>query len=715
MRKTIRAITSSNTILVFPEALAFEVISTMRTNAVSAVVIVENRKAVGIFTERDIVRAVNTGGIRNVAIKELMSAPVITAKNTISIYEAYNILDTNSIRHLIVEGAHGELVGIVTQTDIINSLGVEYFVEPKNVSEIMTKVVRTLKQDCSVRDAVAIMAEHMISCVIVEEGRKAAGIITERDIAGLLTEDKDINSLTVGSIMKHPVYTISLDTPIFDATLIMKRNNIRRLVVVDKNSCIVGLITQFDIIKRLKGKYTEFLREVIREQDKEYRDLVNSALVGVYRSTIEGKLIFANKAFSDIFAFASPEEMTSCGTLARYKDPQDRELLIGNLKKTGRVDSMELKLLTKTGEVRNILLSAVLDGYIISGVVIDITSRKKYEQELFESNSELTMLYKVSSAIANVTDMDKLFVNIFEAISDFEALNMKANGGIFIIKGDSLKLVYQLGYSEEFLKTHEDLKIGQCLCGVAAKTGEVIVSKRSDEDPRHTVKYSGMLPHGHIIIPLKAKGKMTGVLYVDMPADFDIDERILNTLKSIGNQIGLAIENSMLYEETISLSLHDHLTGLANRRHMDIVFDRMIAEVKRFKHPLSVIMADIDNFKKYNDMHGHSAGDKCLVEVARLILESTRNTDLAVRYGGEEFFIILPDTDITEACEIAERVRCSVEKGGITTISLGVAVYNDRMRSRGNLIKEDLINLADKALYQAKKNGRNRFEAMSPS
>lgn len=712
MKKAIQEITSSNTILVFPDALVFEVISIMKTNAISAVVIVEDKKAVGIFTERDIVKGVNTGGIRNVAIKELMSAPVITAKNTISIYEAYNILDTNSIRHLIVEGAHGELVGIVTQTDIINSLGFEYFVDLKNASEIMTKGVRTLKQGCFVRDAVAVMAEHMISCVIVEDEGRATGILTERDIAGLLIEDKDINSLTLGSIMRCPVYTISLDTPIFDATMIMKRNKIRRLVVVDKNNCIAGLITQSDIIKRLKGRYTEFLKEVIREQDKEYRDLVNNALVGVYRSTIEGRLIFANKAFSDIFGFASPEEMMSYGTLARYKDPQDRELLIGKLKKTGKVDSMELELLTKTGEVRNILLSGLLDGDVITGVVVDITSRKRYEQELFERNIELTMLYKVSSAIANAIDLDKLFVNILETISCFETLNIKANGGIFILEGEGLRLVHQLRYSKEFLRAHEDLKIGQCLCGAAAKTGEVIVSKRSAEDPRHTVQYSGMVSHGHIIIPLKAKDRVTGVLYLDMPADFDIDESILNTLKSIGNQIGLAIENSMLYEETISLSLHDHLTGLANRRYMDIVFDRALAEVRRFKHPLSVIMADIDNFKKYNDMHGHSAGDRCLTEVARLILESTRNTDLAARYGGEEFFIILPDTDITEACEVAERVRCSVEKDGITTISLGVAVYNDRMHGWENLIKEDLINLADKALYQAKKNGRNRFEAI---
>lgn len=707
MKKAIQEITSSNTILVFPDAPAFEVISIMQTNAISVVVIVEGKRAVGIFTERDIVRAANTGGIRNVAIKELMSVPVITAKNTISIYEAYNILEANGIRHLIVEGAQGELAGIVTQTDIVNSLGFEYFVDLKNVSEIMTKVVRTLKEECSVRDAVAVMADHKVSCVIVEDEGKPVGILTERDIAGLLTDGKEINSLILGSVMRHPVHTISLDLPVFDATMIMKRNKVRRLVVVDKDGCIAGLITQSDIIKRLKGRYTEFLKEFIREQDKEYRKLVNNALVGVYSSTFEGRLTFANKALSDMFGFASPDEMMSSGTLARYKNPQDRELLIRNLKKTGKVDSMELELLTKTGEVRNILLNAVLDGEVISGMVVDITSRKRYEHELFERNVELTMLYKVSSAISHAIDLDKLFVNILDTITGFEALNVKAKGGIFILEGESLRLVHQLRCSEEFLRAHEALKVGECLCGAAAKSGEVIVSKRSAEDPRHTLQYPGLISHGHIIIPLKAKDRVTGVLYLDMPADFDIDENVLNTLKSIGDQVGLAIENAMLYEETRSLSLHDHLTGLANRRYMDIVFDRALAEVRRFKHPLSVIMADLDHFKKYNDMHGHTAGDRCLVEIAALILECTRNTDLAARYGGEEFFIILPDTDITEACEVAERIRHSVEKGGMMTISLGVAAYNDGMHGR-----EDLIALADKALYQAKKNGRNRVETI---
>lgn len=707
MKKAIQEITSSNTILVFPDALAFEVISIMKANAISAVVIVEDKRAVGIFTERDIVRAANTGGVRNVAIKELMSAPVITARNTVSIYEAYNILDTNSIRHLIVEGPQGELAGIVTQTDIINSLGFEYFVDLKNVSQIMTKAVKTLKRGHFVRDAVAVMVGQMVSCVIVEDEGRPAGILTERDIAALLTDAQDISSLMLGGIMRRPVHTIPLDTPVFDATMIMKKNKVRRLVVVDKNGCLAGLITQSDIIKKLKGKYTEFLKEVIREQDKEYREIINNALVGVYKSTFEGRLIFANKALSYIFGFASAEEMMSGGTLTRYKDPQDRELLIGNLKRTGKVDSMELELLTKTGEVRNILLSAVLDGDVISGMVIDITSRKRNEQELFEKNVELSMLYKVSSAISHAIDLDKLFVNILDTIAGFEALNVKANGGIFILEGERLRLVHQLRCSEEFFMAHEDLKLGQCLCGTAAKTGEVIVSKHSDEDPRHTVRYPGMVAHGHIIIPLKAKDRVTGVLYLDMPADFYIDEGILNTLKAIGNQVGLAIENAMLYEETRTLSLHDHLTGLANRRHMDIVFDRALAEVRRFKHTLSVIMADLDHFKKYNDMHGHTAGDRCLVEIAALILECTRNTDLAARYGGEEFFIILPDTDMPEACEVAERIRHSVEKGGIMTISLGVAVYNEKIHGR-----EELIALADRALYQAKKNGRNRVEAI---
>ncbi|KAF0215117.1 MAG: response regulator [Geobacteraceae bacterium] len=158
-------------------------------------------------------------------------------------------------------------------------------------------------------------------------------------------------------------------------------------------------------------------------------------------------------------------------------------------------------------------------------------------------------------------------------------------------------------------------------------------------------------------------------------------------------------------EETRSISLHDPLTGLANRRSMVIHLEKRFEEARRYEGKLSLIMLDIDHFKKYNDTHGHVAGDKMLAKVANVLQREIRSADLLFRYGGEEFLAILPHTDMTMACEAAERLRMAVESDVGVTISLGVASCRETIED-----KESLVSLADDALYRAKQKGRNRVE-----
>lgn len=348
------------------------------------------------------------------------------------------------------------------------------------------------------------------------------------------------------------------------------------------------------------------------------------------------------------------------------------------------------------------------------GTVQDITEQKRGEALLIEQsaelqtiNSELKVLNRISTAINQTISLDKLLNIVLETITGLELLRVDAKGGIFIIDGNRMNLVSQLGNSEAFVDLHKNMNIGDCLCGLAAKTGEIIISGNSDNDSRHTFRYPGMNPHGHIIIPLKAMNKTIGVLYLYLPADIDIIKHKITLFRSIGNQIGIAIENSRLYEETKALSLHEPLTGLANRRFMHIVFERSFARAKRLKRPLSIIMLDIDHFKKYNDTYGHIEGDMRLIEVANILVKETREIDLAVRYGGEEFLILLPETELSKASEVAERIRKSVMTETEVTISIGVSSFRDEMHKM-----DDLTNKADSALYQAKNKGRNRVEVI---
>jgi len=419
-----------------------------------------------------------------------------------------------------------------------------------------------------------------------------------------------------------------------------------------------------------------------------------------------GRIIEVNSAFTEIFGYTYPEIIGM--HLLQFAAPQSHDSVLQNIL-TGYEGPYEAECLRKNGSIfaaeircKNILHQ----GRMASVAAIrDITWIKKADEELRKNHSNLLSLYRVSAAISQTISLDKLFDIVLDTVTGLDIFNAERKGGIFIVEGNRMRLVSHLGHSDVFLEHHKNMKVGECLCGLAVKTGEIIISGNSSQDDRHTIKYPGIYSHGHIIIPLKARYTVVGVLYLYLPADFDIDDSKLNLLASIGNQIGIAIDNSRLYEETKASSLHDPLTGHANRRIMDILFEKYLAVARRSGTLLSVIMLDIDHFRTYNDTLGHASGDRLLAGLGKLLLNTIRETDLAVRYGGEEFLILLPETDLIRASEIAERIRRVVDESLAVTVSLGVASYSPETNKQ-----EKILEKADKALSLAKHNGRNRVE-----
>jgi len=162
-------------------------------------------------------------------------------------------------------------------------------------------------------------------------------------------------------------------------------------------------------------------------------------------------------------------------------------------------------------------------------------------------------------------------------------------------------------------------------------------------------------------------------------------------------------ELARLHERAQALSLQDHLTGLGNRRLLEINFERALSLAHRYGKVFSLIMLDIDLFKDYNDTHGHQAGDRVLAAIAALIRGQLRETDFAFRYGGEEFLLLLPESSQEKALIVAEKLRLAVAAGTEVTISLGATTYRN---STTNI--EEMVREADEALYTAKRQGRNR-------
>ncbi|MDH5662404.1 MAG: diguanylate cyclase [Elusimicrobiota bacterium] len=186
----------------------------------------------------------------------------------------------------------------------------------------------------------------------------------------------------------------------------------------------------------------------------------------------------------------------------------------------------------------------------------------------------------------------------------------------------------------------------------------------------------------------------------------DEDKRLFSTFAKYSSQ---AIENTMLYKSTQHLSMTDGLTGLYNHRHFHEQLELEVKRAQRYDLNLSLIMIDLDHFKKFNDSYGHLEGDSLLRKIAQILKSSLRETDFVARYGGEEFGVILPETNKAGASFAAERVRKTIseqtfgEVGAKMTISLGVASYPDDA-----VLRTDLIKKADEALYRAKKEGRDR-------
>lgn len=174
------------------------------------------------------------------------------------------------------------------------------------------------------------------------------------------------------------------------------------------------------------------------------------------------------------------------------------------------------------------------------------------DYKLQQKIAELTALYEVSLTAGTSLDLGNLLPLIMEMITGLKSFDiLQKRGGIFLVEGEKMKLLYYLGDSKhmkEFIDLHEGMKVGDCLCGFAAKQGEIITSASSPQEELHSLVYPGIGPHGHVIVPLKAANQVVGVMSLFIPANTEMDERPLNLLRKIGDQLGAAIANAWRYQ-----------------------------------------------------------------------------------------------------------------------------------------------------------------------
>lgn len=221
-----------------------------------------------------------------------------------------------------------------------------------------------------------------------------------------------------------------------------------------------------------------------------------------------------------------------------------------------------------------------------------------------------------------------------------------------------------------------------------------------------------------VLLPLICQGKLIGSLNMaSCSAERFSADSSTDFIERLANVFAICLENSLNHERLNLAGLTDPLTGLFNRRYFETRCQEEVANVRRHQSPLACMFLDIDKFKHINDTCGHSTGDEVLCNISMLIKSQLRSNDVLARFGGEEFVVLLPQTRLQHACEIAERIRTTIAAQPFqtsaghklaVTISIGVADVPDKLDDDNKIVTYEMMAAADKALYQAKESGRNQ-------
>jgi diguanylate cyclase (GGDEF)-like protein len=331
--------------------------------------------------------------------------------------------------------------------------------------------------------------------------------------------------------------------------------------------------------------------------------------------------------------------------------------------------------------------------------------RDNLEKMVFDLQNLLEIALSLSSNLEFDSLVESiLYICIGQMIVDKAAIFLNSN-----LENDDLTLYMSRGYTLE-----PDLKIvskSKLINYLYSNCGIIDSEKARDlmsADPTTNETYSKLKPE--IVIPLKSKNSINGLIFLSQKImENSYTDQDFQFLEKMAKFASIAVENSRLYR----MATLDRMTGLFVHHYFQ---ERLMEEIKRSERtgtPLTLLMADLDHFKDINDTYGHQQGDIILKGTASIIHQNIRGFDIASRYGGEEFAIILTETDIDVADTIAERLRKKIadavykcdKKNVSVTISIGIAQFNHDIDKNGR----DLIKRADTALYSAKAQGRNRI------
>ena len=330
-------------------------------------------------------------------------------------------------------------------------------------------------------------------------------------------------------------------------------------------------------------------------------------------------------------------------------------------------------------------------------------------RELQRTVDELAVLNEIGKALTSSLDIGEVMHVILAKVSEL----LKPRNWSLLLKDQPTGELYfhaAVGAGSDQLLGLR-IKPGEGIAGWVAQHNLPLLVPDVAKDARFASRFddaSRFHTASILCVPLAFKGRTLGVIeLVNSDGDPVFSEEDLRILSTVAEFSAIAIENARNFHKVQELTVLDDHTGLFNSRHMKRQLESEVVRATRFGHPVSLIFFDLDHFKQVNDTHGHQAGSRVLHEVGKLLLKTLRSTDVPVRYGGDEFVILMPETSKDQAIAAARRIGGEIAREEFLadqsygplklTASLGVAVFPDDARD-----PESLLRVADEAMYRVK-------------
>lgn len=430
-----------------------------------------------------------------------------------------------------------------------------------------------------------------------------------------------------------------------------------------------------------------------------------------------------NKSCEEVYGY-SFKDMQGRRAFDLYADKDELANMLIQLRKDGYVKDYEIEMKRKDGTTFACSLSVKLlrgeNQQNLGSVTIarDLTEHKENLRKLQAANEQLQILVDESNRrneqMALLQKMSDVFQSCqtsgetYSAIANFvPQFFPDYNGALYMLNNSKnlFEMTAIWGDAPELelvFDHHECWSLRRSRAYMVHDSGIAMNCRHLGAD----------IPSSYLCVPLMAQGEVMGILHLCKAAPDQADK-----IKDIGKFAGtvaeamaLALANLKLRETLRNQAIRDGLTGLFNRRYLEETLERELSRGKRSGSPLGVIMLDLDHFKEYNDNYGHNAGDELLCALGHIIQDTVRREDIACRYGGEEFLLIMPGAPLEVAVERAQNLNARVRQLHLQssslkaiTISAGVAIFPDH-----GATGKDVIRAADTALYQAKEEGRDR-------